>query len=125
MLKAITNLENHSNIGLLIGHFAMDDPVIYKLGWNYIGTYYFLFIIYFYFFQGNTGADKKSKPKKKWVPKAKYHMQGASQGVTAAASRPRFSSSDGEGSEDDLTSNGEIASSDLGKISGTILGNSI
>ena len=56
-------------------------------------------------------------------------MQGASQGVTAAASRPRFSSSDGEGSEDDLTSNGEIASSDLGKnlgkISGTILGNSI
>ena len=42
-------------------------------------------------------------------------MQGASQGVTAAASRPRFSSSDGEGSEDDLTSNGEIASSDLGK----------
>ena len=47
-------------------------------------------------------------------------MQGASQGVTAAASRPRFSSSDGEGSEDDLTSNGEIASSDLGKISGTI-----
>ena len=49
-------------------------------------------------------------------------MQGASQGVTAAASRPRFSSSDGEGSEDDLTSNGEIASSDLGKISGTILG---
>ena len=52
-------------------------------------------------------------------------MQGASQGVTAAASRPRFSSSDGEGSEDDLTSNGEIASSDLGKILGTILGNSI
>ena len=49
-------------------------------------------------------------------------MQGASQGVTAAASRPRFSSSDGEGSEDDLTSNGEIASSDLGKISGTIFG---
>ena len=49
-------------------------------------------------------------------------MQGASQGVTAAASRPRFSSSDGEGSEDDLTSNGEIASSDLGKISETILG---
>ena len=47
-------------------------------------------------------------------------MQGASQGVTAAASRPRFSSSDGEGSEDDLTSNGEIASSDLGKISGKI-----
>ena len=79
-------------------------------------------IFFFLLFQENPGVDKKSKPKKKWVPKAKYHMQGASQGVTAAASRPRFSSSDGEGSEDDLTSNGEIASSDLGKISGTILG---
>ena len=50
-------------------------------------------------------------------------MQGASQGVTAAASRPRFSSSDGEGSEDDLTSNGEIASSDLGKNQGKFWGN--
>ena len=49
-------------------------------------------------------------------------MQGASQGVTAAASRPRFSSSDGEGSEDDLTSNGEIASSDLGEIFGKTSG---
>ena len=63
-------------------------------------------------------TDKKKKvkqtAKKKWVPKPKYHMQGTSQqGVTAAAARPRFSSSDGEGSDDDLTSNGELASSDL------------
>ena len=40
-------------------------------------------------------------------------MQGTSQGVTAAASRPRFSSSDGEGSEEDLTSNGEIGKSNF------------
>ena len=70
-------------------------------------------IFFVFFFQTTSEAGKKTKQKKKWVPKPKYHMQGTSQGVTAAASRPRFSSSDGEGSEEDLTSNGEIGKSNF------------
>ena len=45
------------------------------------------------------------------MPKPKYHAQGGSQGVTAAAARPHFSSSEDE--DDDGTSNGELNSSDL------------
>ena len=58
--------------------------------------------------QGKSGK----KVKRTWMDKPKYHLGGSSQnqGVTAAAARPHFSSSEGE--DEDLTSNGEMASSD-------------
>ena len=54
----------------------------------------------------------KQKRKRAWKPKFHIPLPGASQGVTATAARPHFSSSEGE--EDEfLTSGGELASSDL------------
>merc|ERR1711860_414001 len=55
---------------------------------------------------------KVHKRKRAWKPKFHIPLPGASQGVTAAAARPHFSSSEGEDDEL-LTSGGELASSDL------------
>ena len=64
----------------------------------------------------NNDDQEVEKPKKlkkrKWKPKFHIPLPGASQGVTAAAARPHFSSSEGEDDEL-LTSGGELASSDL------------
>lgn len=58
------------------------------------------------------GASESSKKVlKRRLSKAKYHTPGTSQGVAASAARPHFSSSEAE--DDDLTSGGELASSDL------------
>jgi hypothetical protein len=54
-------------------------------------------------------SSKKTLPKKRG-PTPKYHIPGANQGVGASSARPHFSSSE---NEDDLTSGGELVSSDL------------